>query len=1249
MESTYISSQAGLLAAALSAFLVYTIPQLQSNSTDISKDILLHISLQLSNSSVPAYVEPPSFVTTNAAVVNTLLFTSLALVVVDAYLAVLIRGWLREFDRSWRNVNTPEQRARAREMRFQALKQYRLPEVVALLPLLIQASLLLFGVALVIMLFDLYRPTAYTTFAILLVGVLFYFSTMVVSAFDTNAPFTSPFSRALQVLINTPQLRRLFFVALSRLKWSPGPAKDVKAETQLAIYNRLYNTTSKAVENLPVFAALLDQWVHTPSLRPRSMAHWSPVLPLIQPYLSNTSLSKDFGLRSVARLLLCFKLREPKGQQALVEALREGDRIPAEQHSIEQLYIHLLHQPDPEWSPTCQQILKLKADSDTIIELRWILIWIRLRFLDQSEEFPNIRESSWVFSVRNIIPFLRSIAVYIIQNQIVNDDHMLFDLLLRITRLLADAFNEVDTPDPDMGSTETQTSSDEIDGELFVSIGDFHVPVESRWEFIRDLYATSSTSAAGFNRDFTLLIITLMIGTLSAVEDSHLASSITYDPFLNLPKDLPILMDGLWEIWQVNGVDHYSLTGIATWLLNKSGGSFRKPSYNEQQSSFQNLLNAYDSYTSDVTPPMTSSAHQFIGAALSFSLSLFNLGIIWQPKTLELKNPWLVMHIHNILRCDWRIPGSEMREAVWGELKRPNVPGQIEPPDLLDHEADHIDHILNHLLDQQFDQQIKTLLDQHVREIRQDRELRQVVRALQQRCEQTQQLQQEPQEPLQLLQQQRQRQRQQWQQQQQQQQRQQWQQQQQQQQRQRRQLLEQLQQQWQQLSVQLLHLHSEPLQQLQKLQKQLQQLFSPFRQLPTLEQKSQLLIQKLMQMIKLPEHGFVDVFTQELQQKELHQVFQEFIQEYLRLPPLNPPPDPPLPPINPQLDPPRLRVDPLPPLPYLERLLPSSPLEPLLSRIPRHFPLFPLLVQLDQQLGEFDQIFKPRDYQIFKQREEQINGLRYQWMLCSLRWVQQQRSDQELDQEPDQELDLRSAQQEELIKWLKFGQLKQQRRQPNPQHSTVLDLIARQRLELYDAKELHPDPVALSLFLFSSNEEISNSSRRIALEIFRSTPKLTILNTTEGEEETSSATRLQCSDFFGSKAIGDLTKWRLLASVVFPEWETILPQWKDHLVEEVMKVDRVDNRVDWMARVTPLLEGRFNLCGFGLSDYDTWGYLTRVHLRMVAVVVEHIGSKKRLVPEEVRELEAFLEQYSNILDDNEALDRIRAVTKSHLH
>ena len=103
-------------------FLIYTIPQLQPNSADISKDILLHISLQLSNSSVPPFVEPQFFVSPNVIAVNSLLFAGLALVLVDAYLAMVSRSWLRDFDRSWRSSNVPEEHARKREMRIQAME-----------------------------------------------------------------------------------------------------------------------------------------------------------------------------------------------------------------------------------------------------------------------------------------------------------------------------------------------------------------------------------------------------------------------------------------------------------------------------------------------------------------------------------------------------------------------------------------------------------------------------------------------------------------------------------------------------------------------------------------------------------------------------------------------------------------------------------------------------------------------------------------------------------------------------------------------------------------------------------------------------------------------------------------------------------------------------------------------------------------------------------------------------------------------
>src|SRR5258706_8936342 len=72
--------QDGLFAAFLSAFLVFLIPQLQANSTDVAMDVLIHISRQLSNLTTPAF-EPTAFqVSSNLFLVNMLCFLSLALV-----------------------------------------------------------------------------------------------------------------------------------------------------------------------------------------------------------------------------------------------------------------------------------------------------------------------------------------------------------------------------------------------------------------------------------------------------------------------------------------------------------------------------------------------------------------------------------------------------------------------------------------------------------------------------------------------------------------------------------------------------------------------------------------------------------------------------------------------------------------------------------------------------------------------------------------------------------------------------------------------------------------------------------------------------------------------------------------------------------------------------------------------------------------------------------------------------------------
>jgi hypothetical protein len=107
------------------------------------------------------------------------------------------KGWLRDFDRSWRPSDIPEERARAREMSLCGLERWQLPQLITLLPFLIQLSLILFFIALLIMFFHLHRPTAYPTLGILAVGISLYLFATIISVLDTSAPFTSFVSRVL--------------------------------------------------------------------------------------------------------------------------------------------------------------------------------------------------------------------------------------------------------------------------------------------------------------------------------------------------------------------------------------------------------------------------------------------------------------------------------------------------------------------------------------------------------------------------------------------------------------------------------------------------------------------------------------------------------------------------------------------------------------------------------------------------------------------------------------------------------------------------------------------------------------------------------------------------------------------------------------------------------------------------------------------------------------------------------------------
>ena len=164
---------------------------------DTIQDVLIYQTQMMRNSSLGPYVQPDFSPPEYIVVVNALFYASLGVMLLAAFVAMLIISWVHEFDHGLGAISIPEQRAKTREFRYLGMERWKLEEMVAMLPLLIQISLLIFAIGLVLFLFRISKPSFGVTTAIFGVGVLYYAITTTISVFVTSSPFHSPLSRAL--------------------------------------------------------------------------------------------------------------------------------------------------------------------------------------------------------------------------------------------------------------------------------------------------------------------------------------------------------------------------------------------------------------------------------------------------------------------------------------------------------------------------------------------------------------------------------------------------------------------------------------------------------------------------------------------------------------------------------------------------------------------------------------------------------------------------------------------------------------------------------------------------------------------------------------------------------------------------------------------------------------------------------------------------------------------------------------------
>jgi len=253
---------------------------------------MVYQTQMLRNATLAPYELEPFTPAPHIVATNILFFSSLAIVLVAAFVSMLVKGWVREFDRGLEGISELRRRAIVREYRVQGIERWKLSQIINFLPGLIYLSLLIFFVGLFIFLFDIQKASAIATLAIFALGVLFYVLTTAISIFNDAAPFRSPLSRALgrgfrrlysalrlprfsRALINRAadisSLQPFLQFLSSLLWWKPCSEDDLhhsdgsmstlppglEIETSAKALNRIYTSTPRGPSQRAVFTSIV--------------------------------------------------------------------------------------------------------------------------------------------------------------------------------------------------------------------------------------------------------------------------------------------------------------------------------------------------------------------------------------------------------------------------------------------------------------------------------------------------------------------------------------------------------------------------------------------------------------------------------------------------------------------------------------------------------------------------------------------------------------------------------------------------------------------------------------------------------------------------------------------------------------------------------------------------------------------------------------------------------------------------------
>lgn len=188
---------AGLYSAVLSAFLIESYRLLILDPQDEMVMLLRTIAAQnytgtVSSVNSTTVVRDSVFDAPHWAIrVNVLWFASIVLSLSSASIGILVKGWLREYLAM--PYTAPLDRLRAREYRRSALDKWRVLEIAAILPLLLQIALGLFFIGLCYFSAAVHDSIRYTTFPLVIGWACFFLLTTVAPLVSPRCPYKTTF------------------------------------------------------------------------------------------------------------------------------------------------------------------------------------------------------------------------------------------------------------------------------------------------------------------------------------------------------------------------------------------------------------------------------------------------------------------------------------------------------------------------------------------------------------------------------------------------------------------------------------------------------------------------------------------------------------------------------------------------------------------------------------------------------------------------------------------------------------------------------------------------------------------------------------------------------------------------------------------------------------------------------------------------------------------------------------------------